>query len=692
MVSGKSDFDKKILGIVLAFEALLLWSFYCREIAWYPPLNFDQLAYLEEAYRLRERILEHGLGDPLRVSWYKGHVSGLLLPIEGALSGLLLGGARWPQLAVNFVFFGALQVFAFYTARNVWDRRVFGYAVVGLILCQATAWLPWGGLFDFRMDFSAYCLYGIWACAVLRSKLFLDRPWAIGCGLIGGFLILHRFFTVIYLLGAGAGFAGVCVAVGFIRRADSDLARRMWRRFYNLSLSAGLIIIIGAPILILNWPAIHDYYVVGHVVSNEKYIRAAELGIKDTVGHLLFYPQSIIRDHLGQTFLLGSAITIAGGLAARCFGRSGNLGTGMKPETYRDETFLLQVVFLLGAMLGPIIVLTADIAKSVVVGGIVGVPAALLIVTLAARVTRKLRGPEFSRASKLLVAASLAVFALGLFNLFNRTSRHLPEYAQRRDLNRLVELEDWLINYASERGWRDPYISYDLISDRLNSGVLNVSALEQSREPIVFHTLLGAAMTGIGESEALSLLKASDFVILTTLQKTGLFPFYRDVARYWDHLKAWADEEMIPVRTVPFDGFTATVYARPSAILSGLSGGWLTPDGLSIEAPRAALLRFPKIRLSGATDYSRLPKTPDVSATVDTAAGPQSVPASFHRTDTGYEILIDTSATELPPADSIILHLHFDTFFVPKNVGKSDDARELVMPAPTLVQLIRTAS
>ena len=143
---------------------------------------------------------------------------------------------------------------------------------------------------------------------------------------------------------------------------------------------------------------------------------------------------------------------------------------------------------------------------------------------------------------------------------------------------------------------------------------------------------------------------------------------------------------------MPFDSLTATVYARPSAILSGLSRGWLTPDGLSIEAPRAALLRFPKIRLSGTTDYSRLPKTPGVSATVDTAAGPQSVPASFHRTDTGYEILIDTSATELPPSDSIILHLHFDTFFVPKNVSKSDDDRELVVRAPTLVQLIRTGS
>jgi hypothetical protein len=149
---------------------------------------------------------------------------------------------------------------------------------------------------------------------------------------------------------------------------------------------------------------------------------------------------------------------------------------------------------------------------------------------------------------------------------------------------------------------------------------------------------------------------------------------------------------MILVRTVPFDSFTAIVYARPSAVLSGLSGGWLTRDGLLIEAPRATLHRFPKIRLCGPADYSLLPKTPTVSATVDTAAGPQLVPALFKRTDTGYEILIDTSATELPTSDSITLRLHFDAFFVPKNMGDSDDARELVARAPTLVQLIRTGS
>ena len=107
MLSINGHFDRWILGLVLAFEALLCSSFYSREIARYPPSGFDQTTFLIEAYHLEENILSHGLGDVWKAVRSKGHPSGLLLPIEGALSGLVLGGARWPQLAVNFAFFSA---------------------------------------------------------------------------------------------------------------------------------------------------------------------------------------------------------------------------------------------------------------------------------------------------------------------------------------------------------------------------------------------------------------------------------------------------------------------------------------------------------------------------------------------------------------------------------------------------------
>jgi hypothetical protein len=61
---------------------------------------------------------------------------------------------------VNFLFFVGLQLFAFNLGKYTFGNRAYGYLLVGLILCEASPWYWPGGLFDFRQDFSAYCLYG----------------------------------------------------------------------------------------------------------------------------------------------------------------------------------------------------------------------------------------------------------------------------------------------------------------------------------------------------------------------------------------------------------------------------------------------------------------------------------------------------------------------------------------------------
>ena len=38
---------------MIEFESLACYNFYTREIAWYPPSNFDQTSYLMEAYRTK---------------------------------------------------------------------------------------------------------------------------------------------------------------------------------------------------------------------------------------------------------------------------------------------------------------------------------------------------------------------------------------------------------------------------------------------------------------------------------------------------------------------------------------------------------------------------------------------------------------------------------------------------------------
>jgi hypothetical protein len=593
MILPDKRFDRVILLLLIAFQAVLCYNFYAREIAWYPPGNFDQGRYLLEAYRIQEGIRETGVRELVRAIGSRGHFTTLALPIEGALSGLVVGGARLPQLFVLFLTFCALQVVAFTTARAVWQSRASGYMLLGLVLCQITPWFWAGGMFDFRMDFSAYCFYGMWVCAAIRSNLFLDRRWAIGSGLIGALLVLHRFLTLVYLGGVSAAFAAFCIVILFLWRAERGLVERMRRRLYNLILSVGVLAAVVTPFFIRNWAEIYQYYIVGHGVGQEKYARAHQSGITNLTQHLLFYPTSILRDHWGLFFILGSVFAIVSSLIAR---RMDQHRAPDKTAAGLDETFGLQIIFLLCAILWPIAVLTSDADKSPVVGGIVGVPAALLVVVLVSRVAQVHRENESSRIRKFVFACSLVILALGVANVFEHLIRHQPEYAERRDLNRLVELDTWLVDYAKDRGWSNPQISFDVLSPWFDAASFTTTGFEKLGEFIDFQPMLGNGIMGVDRAEALSLLAKSDFLILTAEPKTGvdpkelsleassaaiqeipslklhLFPFYEHISQYWSDLKDWADKNMILAKTVQFNNFTAMVYVRPTAPLSGLSG------------------------------------------------------------------------------------------------------------------------
>jgi hypothetical protein len=682
MISNHRQFDRTLLCLLFVFEALLFWTVYNREVAWYPPGNFDQAGYLVSAYRLQEDVLAHGIPKLWKAVWRPGYATGIALPIEGALAGLIIGGARFPQLCVNLAFFFALQGVAFSTARFVWGRRLEGYLMVGLILCQTTPWIEAGGLFDFRIDFLAYCLYGVWACAVLRSNLFLDRRWAIACGLIGAFLVFHRFFTAIYLLGVCAGFAGVSIILGLVARKNEDLVSRTKQRLMNLCLSLGCLLVVIVPILLNNWKVIRDYYFIGHVVSEEKYIRASEVGIHDFVGHLLFYPRSIALNHWGQMFLWASVIVIATGLIARLLVRA--KGSNDQRFWY-EEAFWLQLIFLLGAVLGPIVVLTVDVSKSPVVGGIVGVPAALLV-TVIANVTWPKQN-EFSPwlIPKLFAGSAILIFSLGVFNQLNRASRHWPEFDDRVYLTEVADFSEWLLNYAREYHWKNPTISLDLISGRLNYATITAMGFEKTGQFVDFRGLLSTSIFGIPREQALKLLEQSDFVILTSPPQPGNYPFTQAIAAYWPELKAWAEQHLVIARTQHFDSvfpYTATVYVRPSARLRDVSGDWITSKGVLIEAKRDVLDRFRLIQLRGLADFAALPKIPAVMAKLETEHGSQPVPAVFRRIGNEYEIDLDTAGLELPQTDEVKVRVSFDTFFVRKDAAAHNDYRELVVRKP----------
>ena len=617
--------DRYVLAALIAIEALACYNFYCREIAWYPPGNWDQSVYLADAYRIKERILTNGFGQLVDILKSPCN-TGVALPILGAVSSLLFAGGRLTVLFVPFLAYVVLQVSAFVIGQTVWRSRTYGYLLLGLILCLNTPWYWAGGVFDFRFDFMAFALFGIWACAVIKSRLFLHRGWAIACGLIGSFLVLNRFLTLVYLFGVSAGFTALCIGVVLLWRRDRDLTQRMWLRVYNLILSVGVLAVVTTPFTIWSWRAIYAYYGVGHLLGDLKNVHAHQAGLDSLTEHLLFYPNSIFRDHWGLTFVLGSAIAVIGSSIA---GLTNSRKAREKSTSGRDETFLLQITFLLGAIFGPIILLTMDTDKNSVTGGIVGAPMALLVVALSARAIGP-RAVEVHGIPKIVTACSLLVFALGVGTVLDRVSRHNPEYAERGDLMRLVELNKWMVRYASDHGWEKPGISIDTISPWFNGPGTTDTGYEEMGKFIEFHPLFGSDVIGTDRQGALAQLAQSDFFILTTpaVQQIGVdsgntspntsqeansewlsvlrrlkpfykpsvqpvssgislegstaslqrwpaerqhrYPFYQRLAQYRDDLKAWADKNMTLAQTVPFENFTATVYARsaPGASLS----------------------------------------------------------------------------------------------------------------------------
>src|SRR5262249_35766831 len=141
-----------------------------------------------------------------------------------------------------------------------------------------------GGIYDFMIDFSAMCLYGILACLIVWSRTFLDTQRTLLIVVIAAHLIIMRFFVVIYF--AGIMF-GLLLFAGASLRSPSSARRAIAeKRLRNVVVAGLLTAVLVLPLLFLAREAIYNYYVIGHVLGVEKYIRADQLGLHGVLDHV----------------------------------------------------------------------------------------------------------------------------------------------------------------------------------------------------------------------------------------------------------------------------------------------------------------------------------------------------------------------------------------------------------------------
>src|SRR5437879_17096 len=97
-----------------------------------------------------------------------------------------------------------------------------------------------GGIYDYRIDFSAFCLYGIWTCLLVWSGSFLRTNRALVVAVVGILLVYSRFFTIIYV----GGVLGTLLAIntyGIWRNPSPYRTAVAARRIRNILLSATII-------------------------------------------------------------------------------------------------------------------------------------------------------------------------------------------------------------------------------------------------------------------------------------------------------------------------------------------------------------------------------------------------------------------------------------------------------------------
>src|ERR1700688_4612864 len=352
-LGSKRRIHTVLLIALFAVEAMIFYAHVARDIAPFYPANFDQLSYYLATYDLISAFHARGPSVLVEELLQPNTATGTTFVLQGALLSLIGGANRTAILSVNLVYLLALQLVFFVVIRTRTGRSDLAWIGMAFLLSLSTLFNGAGGIYDYRIDFSAFCLYGIWTCLLVWSGSFLRTSRALVVVAIGILLVYSRFFTIIYV----GGVLGTLLAINTYRIWRNPAPYRTAaaaRRIRNILLSGTIIAAICGARLFLSRAAIYDYYVIGHVLGEEKFIRAHELGLYTVADHLFFYPKSILKEHVGLLTLL-----MAGALAGWSLW-SDRVTTSelfTRPRRFRQEFITLGLTILI-----PVAILTINVS------------------------------------------------------------------------------------------------------------------------------------------------------------------------------------------------------------------------------------------------------------------------------------------------------------------------------------------
>ncbi|HLB55912.1 MAG TPA: hypothetical protein VJK30_01080 [Coxiellaceae bacterium] len=503
---------------LIIFQFILFNHYVHAAIVDFYPTNFDQQSYLTTCYALYESIKHAGIWH----GFLNGPVlsTGFLFPIQTVLFFLLVGASRFHALLINFIYFAAMQIFIVSVCKKLLNNFSIPLILLGFLLVVNVPFLVPGGLADFRMDFIAFCLYGIVITCILRSDIFLNKRWAILAAFLTVLLVLTRTITAVYFTGIIFFIFLYLFISYFYYTKDAFQKMQSFIRIKNLTWYTSIIAIMSIPVMWLNRIALYNYYVVGHITGKEKYIRAALSGTTSTWASLTYYPRTLCNYNFSFRAIICYAVLFLAIFVLRFIQKQNSDSHRLSNNPiHKPITFY----FLLVSILFPMIALTADMQKSFLVASVLITPILWILILIFSRMSEKLSASVKQRALPILATVIVLFACVYQIHAYCSRSKLSPE--RKYALNQLTKMYLQVGDYAVAHHWSQVKLSVDQVDDRLTNGDLIVIYYEKRKILLNVGTNLGGSIFAVDKKQALQELNASNVVIFDLNHNPGNIGF-----------------------------------------------------------------------------------------------------------------------------------------------------------------------
>ncbi len=677
-----------LLTGLLLVQFLLFRQFVEREIAWMMPRSFDQSAYLLHSYQTYEVMVERGLWKGLETGLRQPVPNGLLLHVQGALMHFLFGPSRMSALSLNFVYYALLQLAVVAVLHWTTRRWSVAFLGLGLLLAALSPFGPCGGMDDFRIDFIAFCLYGVWMCTLVRSGFFQSRRWSLVVGVMALVIVLFRYITFVSIVTILGAYLVLLTGRWLRTRRDRELHAALGHQIRNLVSASVICLVFAVPVLLWRARALYSYYVVNYILGGDHNIRAAELGLHSLIQHVSYYPLSVLFDHSGISFLVLGGFICALGLLLRW----------LKPMAREEQASPLAPglpIWLYFAVAGlvPLGIMTVSISKSPITGNIIVQPLFWLLLLPLVAWAQARKGVSLTTERWLAGVAGVGLF-VGMNGQLHAASIHRSGTLHPYDTEQMLALIQDLRTEQRNLSVEKVRVASDTLSDWLYSTTMQVYLYERERKLVDLSSTLGSSLFAIGEKEALASLAEADFAILQEnyLQdKSSVYPFHHSMQQVHPQLRRYCQEHFTLKGKYVVHGDTYLLYVRPYLQVKKCPWGWVTPEGITLTGTSKALQRFPVVELQGGIPSERFASLPGIAAQFRLGeAAPRTIPAKIQFKGNAYTIRLRIDPKELSDQDAPVeIRIVFDRFFrAPMSAGHEDEP--LAALPPSTVRLYRS--